>query len=130
MKMVVAGARILLGLIFVVFGLNGFLLFLPPPPPSALPHNAAVFSAVMWATHYTYVPSAAQVLGGLFLLLNRYVPLALVILAGVIVNILTFHITMMPQALFPMPILVVILWFITAWPLRGHFAPLLTRKAS
>lgn len=69
-----------------------------------------------------------QVLAGVLLLLDQYVPLALIVLAAVLVNILTFHVTMMPQALFPMPIVAVILWFLTAWPLRRHFALLFARK--
>jgi putative oxidoreductase len=129
MKTVATIARILLGLLFVVMGLNGFLLFLPAPPPSALPHNAAVFSGLLWTTHYIYVTSAAQLLGGVLLLLDQYVPFALVVLAAVLVNILTFHITMMPKALFPLPILALILWLLTAWPLRQHFAQLFARKA-
>lgn len=129
MKIVAAIARVLLGILFAIMGLNGFLLFLPPPPPSALPHNAAVFGEVLWATHYVYVTAGVQVLAGVLLLLNQYVPFALVILAAVLVNILTFHITMMPQTL-PMAIVAVILWFLAAWPLRHHFALLFARKVS
>ena len=126
MRIVVLVARILLGLMFTVFGLNGFLLFLPPPPH--IPGNAGAFSGAMMASHYVYLTAGAQVLGGVLLLANQYVPLALVILAAVIVNILTFHITMWPQSLVPFPVLVTILWFIVAWPLRAHFAPLFARK--
>ena len=115
-------ARIVLGLLFAVMGLNGFVLFLPPPPMSAIPHNAAVFSGAMFASHYMYLTSGAQVLAGVLLLLNRYVPFALVVLAAMLVNILTFHITMWPQTLFPLPLLAVVLWFLACWPLRHHFA--------
>jgi putative oxidoreductase len=126
MRIVALVARIVLGLMFTVFGLNGFLLFLPPP--AHIPGNAGAFSGAMMASHYVYLTAGAQVLGGVLLLANQYVPLALVILAAVIVNILAFHITMWPQSLVPFPVLVTILWFIVAWPLRAHFAPLFARK--
>jgi len=126
MRIVVTIARLLLGLMFVVFGLNGFLLFLPPPPH--IPGNAGAFSGAMMNSHYVYLTAGVQALGGALLLADQYVPLALVMLAAVIVNILTFHITMWPQMLIPFPILVTILWFIVAWPLREHFAPLFARK--
>jgi len=126
MRIVVTIARLLLGLMFVVFGLNGFLLFLPPPPH--IPGNAGGFFRAMMNSHYVYLTAGVQALGGALLLADQYVPLALVMLAAVIVNILTFHITMWPQMLIPFPILVTILWFIVAWPLREHFAPLFARK--
>jgi hypothetical protein len=81
----------------------------------------------MWVSHYTWFVSGVQVLAGLALLTNQYVPLAIVVLAAVLSNILVFHITMMPQGL-PLPIAVTILWFIVAWPLRGYFAPLFARQ--
>lgn len=82
----------------------------------------------MMATHYTWMVSGVQVLAGLLMLANRYVPLALVLLAAELVNILTFHITMMPAGL-PLPLVVTLLWFIVAWPLRRHFAPLFVPRA-
>jgi putative oxidoreductase len=120
-------ARYLLGLIFFVFGLNGFLQFIPVPP--GLPQNVMTFTSLLMSTHYIYLTAGTQVVCGALLLIGRYVPLALVILAAVIVNILTVHITMFPQTLFPMPILVVILWFLVAWPLRANFAGMLAAKA-
>lgn len=123
MKTTALIARLLLGLLFVVMGLNGFLLFLPPPP-TGIPHDAAAFSGAMFASHYVYMTSGAQILAGALLLVNRYVMFALVVLAGVLVNILTFHITMWPQSLVPLPILAVVLWFLAAWPLRAKFAAL------
>jgi len=127
-RVIFHAARILLGLIFLLFGLNGFLLFMPSPPH--IPGNAGAFSGAMMTSHYVYLTAGVQVLGGLLLLLNRCVPLALVLLAAVIANILTFHITMMPQALVPFPILVTVLWFLVAWPLREYLAPLLTRRVT
>lgn len=128
MKTTALIARVLLGLLFVVMGLNGFLLFLPPPP-TGIPQNAATFSGVLFATHYMWMTSGVQFAAGLLLLLNRYVLFALFVLAAVLVNILTFHITMWPQSLIPMPIIAVILWFLTAWPLREKFAPLFRATA-
>lgn len=120
--------RVLLGLEFVVVGLNGFLLFLPPPPPGAMPALVVQWNTPMFTSHFIWMTAGFQVLAGLLLLLNRYVLFALIILAGVLVNILTFHITMWPQTLFPLPIIALILWFLTCWPLRDRFAPLFTAK--
>ncbi len=126
MRIVVLVSRLLLGLGFAVFGLNGFLQFIPAPPH--IPGNAGAFSTAMMSSHYVYLTTGVQLISGVLLLLNRYVPLALVLLAAVIVNILTFHITMWPQSLVPFPILVTVLWFIVAWPIRAHFAPLFVQK--
>jgi putative oxidoreductase len=126
MRIVALVARILLGLIFFVFGLNGFLQFVPVPP--GLPANAVAFTSLLMSTHYIYLTAGVQVLCGALLLIGRYVPLALVALAAMIVNIITFHITMMPQTLVPMPLLVVILWFLVAWPLRANSAGILAAK--
>jgi putative oxidoreductase len=127
-KMVWTVSRVLLGLLFAVMGLNGFLLFMPPPPASAMPANVVAFNGAMFASHYMYMTSGAQLLAGVLLLANRYVPFALVVLAGILVNILTFHVTMWPQTIFPLPIIALILWFLTAWPLRPYFAPLFTAR--
>jgi|SRR5580698_6696039 putative oxidoreductase len=126
MRIVTIVARVLLGLIFFVFGLNGFLQFIPVPP--GMPPNVVAFTSLLMSTHYIYLTAGVQVLCGALLLIDRYVPLALVALAAMIVNILTFHITMMPQTLVPMPLLVVILWFLVAWPLRANFAGILAAK--
>ncbi|MDQ6933166.1 MAG: hypothetical protein M3160_08305 [Candidatus Eremiobacteraeota bacterium] len=82
----------------------------------------------MMTSHFMYLVSGVQVIAGVLLLRNQYVPLALVLLAAMIVNILTFHITMMPSTLFPMPIVALALWFFISWPLRSHFAPLFVRR--
>jgi hypothetical protein len=79
-------------------------------------------------SHYAYVTSGVQVACGLLLLLNEYVPFALIVLAAVLVNIFTFHITMWPAAIFPLPVIALVLWFIVAWPLRRHFALLFARR--
>lgn len=122
MKIASTIARYLLGLIFLVFGLNGFLHFIPGQPP---PGPAAAFASAMAATHYWVIIFLSQVIGGALLLANRYVPLALCILGPVIVNILSFHAFMAPAGL-PMAVVVAILWILVAvrnkQHLRGIFA--------
>jgi putative oxidoreductase len=123
MKIASLIARVLLGLIFLVFGLNGFLHFLPMPPPTGV---AGQFFGSIFASHYWMVIFGVQTIGGLLLLLNRFVPLALVILGPVIVNIFFFHALMAPAGL-PLAILVVVLWAIVAnrnkQYLAGIFVP-------
>lgn len=126
MKMLSVIARILLGLIFVVLGLNGFLQFIPAPP---IPGQAGIFLNVLMQSHYVFFVSGVQVAAGALLLVNRFVPLALTLLAGVIANILVFHATMQPSGL-PPGILVAILWIFLAWRLRAYFAPLFVEKAA
>jgi hypothetical protein len=111
MKIAALIARVLLGLVFLVFGLNGFLHFIPSGP---MPTGAAgQFVGSLIASHYFMVIAGLQVLGGALLLVNRYVPLALVILGPVIVNIFFFHALMAPAGL-PLALVVVILWGIVA----------------
>ncbi|HEY8313834.1 MAG TPA: hypothetical protein VIG51_06640 [Candidatus Baltobacteraceae bacterium] len=124
MRIAVVVVRVLLGLIFVILGLNGFYAFLPEPP---IPGDAGIFLGILMKTHYVYLTTGIQVIAGVMLLANRYVVLALVLLAGELLNILTYHITMMPQGL-PLPIIVTILWFVVAWSVRANVAPLFVRK--
>lgn len=88
MKAAVLVARILLGLIFFVFGLNGLLHFIPMHP---LPGDAGTFATIMAQHGWAQFVSVLQLIGGLLLLVGRYVPIALVILSPIIVNILLFH---------------------------------------
>jgi putative oxidoreductase len=117
-------ARYLLGLIFLVFGLNGFLHFIPQPPPTGL---ALQFFIAVSTSHFMVAIFAVQVLGGVLLLLNRYVPLALVLLAAVIFNILVFHITMAPSGL-PMALFVTVLWLLAAVNVRPAFKGILVQR--
>jgi putative oxidoreductase len=126
MKIASLIARVLLGVIFLVFGLNGFLQFIHMPPPTGV---AAQFFGAIFASHYYIVIFAVQVLGGLLLLVNRFVPLALVILGPVIVNIFFFH-TLMAPAGIPLAVLVVILWAIVAVRNKQHLAGLFTRQTA
>jgi uncharacterized membrane protein YphA (DoxX/SURF4 family) len=121
MKIVVLIARLLLGLIFVFFGSN--LMFnyvhLPLPPPGPVRD----FMTVMASTHYLAMIGFFQFLGGLLLLVNRYVALGLIILAAEIVNILTTHILVMHgEGLVGLPILVVLLWLLVFWRHRPAFS--------
>jgi putative oxidoreductase len=126
MKITTLIARILLGLTFVVFGLNGFLNFIPAPP---IPGPAGAFTTAMYQTHYQWFVSAVELVAGILLLTNQYVPFAVVTLAAVLANILVFHATMLPMG-FPIALVATVLWFIVALPLRAHFAPLFARHAA
>src|SRR5229473_7806469 len=113
-------ARYLAGLIFLVFGLNGFLNFIPLPPPAGI---AGQFMGALYASHYLWVIFAFQLVAGVLLLANRYVPLALAMLAPVIVNILSFHVLMAPSGL-PLALFVTVLWAMIFVDVRPAFAAL------
>jgi hypothetical protein len=113
-------ARYLAGVIFLVIGLNGFLNFLPFPPPGGV---AAQFMGALYVSHYLWVIFAFQVVAGVLLLVNRYVPLAVAVLAPVIVNILVFHATMAPSGL-PLALVVALLWALIFVDVRAAFSGL------
>ncbi|HEX5490707.1 MAG TPA: hypothetical protein VFX07_05565 [Candidatus Udaeobacter sp.] len=95
MKVATIIARVLLGLIFVVFGSNAFLHFFPMPPvPQGI---TGEYLHAFFASGYVYVIGAFQVIGGLLVLIGRFVPLGLTILGAIIVNIWAFHILMAPE---------------------------------
>ena len=121
MKIATIIARSLLGLIFVVFGSNMFLHFIPMPPPPEGP--AREFMTALFLSHYLYVVGALQVVGGVLLLIGRKVPLGLILLGPVIVNILCFHVLMAPAGL-PMAIVVSLLALFLLWRYREPFAGL------
>jgi putative oxidoreductase len=124
MKIASLIARLLMGLVFFVFGLNGFLHFIPAPPPTGL---AGQFAGILFTSHLYVVIFAVQTIGGLLLLVNRFVPLALIILGPVIVNIFFFHLFMAPSGL-PLAIVVVALWVIVAMRNKEHLAGILTHR--
>jgi len=127
MKIAALIARILLGLVFFVFGLNGFLNFIPTGPlPSGL---AGQFVTVLFQSHYVLFVSAIQLAGGVLLLVNRFVPLALVLLGPVIVNILLFHLLLYRTGLL-MAIIVAILWGILAFRHRQYFSGIFVQRTS
>jgi len=125
LKIALLLARILLGLIFLVFGANLIHPFLPMPPPP--PGLQGQFMIVMFGSHYIIFVGLVQFVGGLLLLLNRYVPLALVLLGPVIVNILLFHTLMAPSGL-PLAIIVLLLWAALAWRARRNFAGIFAER--
>jgi|SRR5580692_197585 putative oxidoreductase len=125
MKIASLIARILLGLIFLVFGLNGFLHFLPMALPAGV---AGQFFGAIFASHYWVVIFGLQTLGALLLLTNRFVPLALVLLGPVIVNIFFVHALMAPAGL-PLAIVVVILWTILALRNKQHLRGIFVQRA-
>ena len=118
MKILTHISRFLLGLIFLVFGLNGFLHFIPMPPPSGV---AGQFLGAMFVSKYLLFVSGLQVISGALLLINRYVPLALTILGPIIVNILLFHGLMSPAGI-GLAVLVTILWGVVFVSVRSAFA--------
>src|SRR6201994_496955 len=113
-------ARYLAGVIFLVMGLNGFLNFIHFPPPAGI---AAQFMGALYLSHYLCVIFAFQVIAGVLLLINRYVPLAIALLAPVIVNILTFHALMAPSGL-PLALFVAVLWIVIFIDVRPAFTGL------
>jgi uncharacterized membrane protein YphA (DoxX/SURF4 family) len=126
MKIVTLIARILLGLVFLVFGLNGFLNFLNTgPAPTGL---AGQFLGALILSHYYWVVAALQIAGGALLLVNRFVPLALVLTGPIIVNIICFHVFMNPSGAPPAAV-ATILWLILFYRNRQHFSGIFVQRA-
>jgi uncharacterized membrane protein YphA (DoxX/SURF4 family) len=122
MKIVTIIVRIILGLIFVLFGSNAFLRFLPMPP---LPEGTAgLYLKAFFDSGYVYVIGGMQLLSGLLLLIGKFVPLGLTILGAIIFNIWAFHILMAPEG-FPPAVVVTLLWTFLVWRYRETFAVLL-----
>jgi putative oxidoreductase len=113
-------ARYLAGVTFLVMGLNGFLNFIPLPPPGGI---AGQFLGALYVSHYLWVIFGFQVIAGVLLLVNRYVPLAVAVLAPVIVNIISFHALMAPSGL-PLALFVAVLWGVIFVDVRPAFAGL------
>ena len=127
MKIVILIARLLLGLIFVVLGLNGFLNFLSMGPmPTGL---AGQFIGALILSHYFWVVAAVQVIGGVLLLVNRFVPLGLMLLGPVIVNILLYHVFLNPAGI-GLAIVVAILWLIVFYGHRQYFSGIFVKLTS
>jgi hypothetical protein len=126
MKITIVIARFLLGLIFLVFGLNGFLHLIPAPPPTGI---AGQFVGALFVSHYLVPIFLLQIISGLLLLLNRYVPLALTLLAPIIVNILLIHILMLPSGL-PLALVVTVLWTVVFLSVHSAFAGLFQQRVT
>lgn len=124
MKIVSMIARYLLGLMFTVFGLNGFLQFLhQPPPPNPL---ALQFLVAVATSHFAAFFFAVQVIGGL-LLAGFFVPLALTLLAGELYNILAFHLTLAPATIGP-ALVACLLWVLVFVQYRDSFSGIFQAK--
>ena len=125
MKIVILVGRILLGLVFVVFGLNGFLNFLTMGPmPTGL---AGQFMGALFLSHYYWVVAALQVIGGALLLVNRFVPLALVLLGPVIVNIICYHLFLNHNGAAP-AVVVTVLWLLVFYGNRQPFSGIFVQQ--
>jgi putative oxidoreductase len=124
MKITSVIARFLLGLIFLVFGLNGFFHFLSMPAPTGV---AGQFMGALFVSHFLIVIFVIQLIGAVLLLVNRYVPLALTLLAPIIVNILFFHLLMAPSGI-PLAIIVTMLWVLVFLNVRSAFSGLLQQR--
>ncbi len=127
-KIAISVARVLLGLVFFVFGLDGFLHFVPqpttPPPEGAM--NLAI--AFLQSGYLFPLIKGTEVLGGLLLLSNRFVPLALVLLAPVVVNIAAFHLFLAPEGTW-LALALVAVEITLAWAYRAAYRPLLAVRA-
>jgi uncharacterized membrane protein YphA (DoxX/SURF4 family) len=122
-------ARILMGLMFFVFGLNGFLNFIPQPK-TPMPEGAAAFAGALMKTGYMMpLVMGTQLLVGVLLLLNRFVPLALALIAPIIVGIISFHLFLAPATMGP-GLVVLILEVYLAWAYRNAFRPMLAPRAT
>ena len=126
MKITSVIARFLLGLIFLVFGLNGFFHFLSMPAPTGV---AGQFMGALFVSNFLIVIFVMQLIGAVLLLVNRYVPLALTLLAPIIVNILLFHLLMAPSGVL-LAILVAVLWVLVLLSVRSAFASLLQPRVA
>ena len=119
MKYVIVIVRVLLGLMFVVFGSNAFLKFMGPPPQ--MEGQAGAFITALLSSGYMYVIAMLQVLGGLCLLLGaRFVPLGLTLLGPVIVNIVLFHLFLEPTGM-PIAVVTAALSLFLLWIYRFKF---------
>jgi uncharacterized membrane protein YphA (DoxX/SURF4 family) len=126
MKIAALIARILLGLVFVVFGLNAFLQFMPGTLP---PGPAGQFAGIMMQSHYMHAVAVFQIAGGALLLIGRYIPLGLALLGPVIVNILFFHLFLFRTGI-EMGVIAAALWTVVFIRYRQYFSGIFVQRAS
>ena len=126
MKIVSMIARYLLALGFLVFGMNIYLHYIPTGPlPSG---DAGQFLGVLMSSRFVNVVGLFEVVPAILLIFNRYVPLALALLAPVLFNIIVFHLLMAPSGL-PIAGIFVVLWFLVFYPVRSAFAGLVQKQS-
>lgn len=122
-----SAARYVLGLLFAIFGLNFFVPFLPHPPMDAAP---AAFAAALFASGYVFpIVKTVEVVAGLLLLSNRFVPLALALLAPVIVGAFGFHLMLAPEGIGPIALALTLELYL-AWTYRDAFLPMLKARVT
>jgi uncharacterized membrane protein YphA (DoxX/SURF4 family) len=126
-RIATAIVRILLGLAFLCFGVMGLFNLLKPPPDT--PPEILTVSAALATAGYMKVVGATEIFAGLLLLTNRFVPLALALLAPIVVGILTFHVAMQLATMGP-GIVVAAMELHLAWSYRGAFKPMLRAKTT
>ncbi len=122
MKFAIVGARVVLGLIFVVFGLNGFFHFIPTPEMSE--GAGSLMGALLATGYFMMLVKLVEVVSGLMILTGRFLPLGLILLAPVSVHILLFHV-FLDRAGLPMAIVIVVLQLFLAWAYRDSFGGVL-----
>jgi len=121
--------RILMGLMLLIFGLNGFLHFIPEPK-TPMPEGAASFAGSLMKTGYMFpIVMGTQFLVGVLLLANRFVPLALALIAPIIVGIITFHIFLAPATIGP-GIVVLVFELYLAWAYRSAYRSMLAARVA
>ncbi len=125
MRIAATLSRFLLGLMFTIFGLNGFLQFIHQPPPTN--PLALQFLVAVSQSHFAAFFFALQLVAGVLLLSGYFVPLALVLLAAELYNILAFHLTMAPAAIAP-ALFAAVLWVLVFAQYRGSFKSILSAK--
>jgi len=126
-KHLATAARLFLGAIFLVFGLNFFFHFLPMPAP---PPRAAAFAGALFASGYLFpLLKGIEVVAGLLLLSGRFVTLTLAVLAPIVVNIVGFHLFLAPAGL-PVPLAVLAAELYLAWTYRAAYAPMLRARVT
>ncbi len=124
-KYLPTAARLFLGLVFTVFGLNFFLHFIPTPPPAP---RAAAFAGALFSSGYLFpLLKTTEVIAGLLLLSGRFVPLALAVVAPIVINIVGFHLFLAPSGL-PLALAMLATELYLSWTYRAAFAPMLRAR--
>jgi putative oxidoreductase len=125
MKIAALICRILLGLVFVVFGFNKLYIFIPATMP---PGDAGTWSLLMVHHHWMTVVGVLETIGGLLLLSGRFVPLGLTLLTPIIVNVLLFGLFFAREAV-GSGIVVALLALFLIYAYRGYFKSLFVARA-
>ena len=126
-RMVTAIVRVLLGMMFLFFGVVGFFNLMKPPADT--PQEILTVLGALTNAGYMKVVAGAEIIIGVLLLINRFVPLALALLAPIVVGIITFHVAMQPEGIVPGLVVLVLLLYL-AWAYRGAFRPMLRAKTA